>query len=111
MHWRSWPVEDSSVAWLGWPSPNVAVPTKLPVTGPAEARALVETLPFVAALDAGGPSALGGVTEAPAPNWLTVENRIRSWLGEKIMPSDKEHKATCNDAKCHADLQHQLWAP
>ncbi|MCC6653484.1 MAG: DUF3854 domain-containing protein [Candidatus Eisenbacteria bacterium] len=32
--------------------------------GPAEARALVEQLPFVAALEAGGPAALDGATEA-----------------------------------------------
>jgi len=46
-----------------------------------------------------------------APDWLTVETRMRSWLGEKIMPDDKEHKATCNDSKCHGDPEHQLWAP
>lgn len=39
----------------------------------------------------------------PPINWLSVESRIRAELGEKIMPSDKEHKPTCNDSKCHAD--------
>ncbi|MFO0568904.1 MAG: hypothetical protein U0263_24820 [Polyangiaceae bacterium] len=46
-----------------------------------------------------------------APDWLAVETRMRSELGEKIMPSDKEHKATCNSDKCHGDPKHQLWAP
>lgn len=45
------------------------------------------------------------------PNWLTVENRVRAELGEKLMPSDKEHKATCNDTKCHGDPKHRIWAP
>lgn len=47
----------------------------------------------------------------PPINWLSVESRIRAELGEKIMPSDKEHKPTCNDSKCHADPLHQIWAP
>jgi len=50
-------------------------------------------------------------TGAPSVNWLVVETRMRSYLGEKIMPSDKEHKATCNEKKCHGALDHQLWAP
>ncbi len=47
----------------------------------------------------------------PAVNWLNVETRIRAVLGEKIMPSDKEHKPSCNSSDCHADPEHQLWAP
>jgi hypothetical protein len=45
------------------------------------------------------------------PNWLVVETRIRAELGEKVMPPDKEHKPSCNEADCHSHVDHQLWAP
>ncbi len=48
---------------------------------------------------------------SPVPSWHTVESRIRSPFGEKIMPQEKEHAPTCNSKKCHADVEHQIWAP
>lgn len=47
----------------------------------------------------------------PEPNWGAVETRARSELGEKTMPDDKEHRASCNSADCHALPDHQIWAP
>lgn len=46
-----------------------------------------------------------------APNWVTAETHIRGELGEKIMPSDKEHKPSCNSSDCHAHPEHLLWGP
>ncbi|MBI3203701.1 MAG: hypothetical protein HYZ29_19335 [Myxococcales bacterium] len=48
---------------------------------------------------------------APKLDWTKVETRLRGEYGEKIMPPEKEHKPTCSEAKCHSDVEHQLWAP
>jgi len=45
----------------------------------------------------------------PTPNWLTAETHIRGELGETIMPADKEHKSSCDEADCHAHPEHKLW--
>jgi hypothetical protein len=45
------------------------------------------------------------------PNWENVETRARGWIGEKIMPNDKEHHPSCNRSDCHADPEHPIIAP
>lgn len=47
----------------------------------------------------------------PEPDWMNVETRMRAKLGQKTMPDDKEHKPTCNEANCHASIEHPLLAP
>jgi len=47
---------------------------------------------------------------SPSIDWAIADSHMRAILGEKLMPSDKEHKPTCNESKCHGDPWHQLWA-
>ncbi len=48
----------------------------------------------------------------PEPDWTAVQSRLRSAIGEKIMPTQKRHGTGCNSSPyCHGDPQHHLFAP
>ena len=48
----------------------------------------------------------------PDPDWTQAESRMRTDLGEKIMPPEKKHEPGCNAAtECHGHPEHKLLAP
>ena len=48
----------------------------------------------------------------PEPDWTKAESRIRTAIGEKIMPPEKKHEPGCNASpECHGDPQNKLYAP
>lgn len=52
------------------------------------------------------------LSAGPEPDWKVAESHLRSAIGEKIMPVDKQHGPGCNSAPdCHGDPQNHLFAP
>lgn len=46
------------------------------------------------------------------PDWTQADSRIRTWLGEKIMPANEPHGPGCNGAApCHGSSTNPLLAP